>query len=176
MLSSSLILVAIVFALFSTLSVNGSDNNLRGAHTSDINRAHSLPNELDREESLVHGDEDRLTQDRSENNLLRVNTSEINKVYPLSDEIDQADSLVRSDEDRVIRDRELAKKCRNKKCTRKSKKCLTGFRAVCLGRNTNNERCKCKQKPKSCVCNTDCPLGFDPICITEDMPCECRSA
>jgi len=107
-------LVVIVFALFSTLSVNGSDNNLRGADALDINRAHSLPNEIDREELLVHGDEDPLIQDGSENNILRVDTSERNKVYPLSDEIDQADSLVRSDEDRVIQNREL-KRCNGKK-------------------------------------------------------------
>jgi len=167
MLSLSLILVAIVFALFSTLSVNGSDNNLRGADTSDINRAYSLPNGIDREESLVHGDEDRLIQDRSENNLLRVDTSEINKVYPLSDEIDQANSLVRSDENRVIRDRELAKKCANKKC----KKCPKRKKAVCVGKNTNKERCKCK--PKTCDCN--CPKGYEPNCTLVPGLCICKS-
>jgi len=172
MLLSSLILVAIVFALFSTLSVNGSDNNLRNADTSDINIAYSLPNEIDREELLVHGNEDRLMHDRSENNLLRVDTSEINKVYPLSDEIYQADSLVRSDEDWAIQDRELGKICGrgNRNC-----KCKKKFRAICIGRNTNKEHCKCKRKLKTkpCVCRPDCPKGYDPVCIIPGL-CRCR--
>jgi len=157
-------LVVIVFALFSTLSVNGSDNNLRGADALDINRAHSLPNEIDREELLVHVDEDPLIQDGSENNILRVDTSERNKVYPLSDEIDQADSLVRSDEDRVIQNREL-KRCNGKKC----KKCKKNKKAICIRKKTNRESCKCtpKLKPK-------CPDGYDLVCLVGIDFCRCR--
>jgi len=162
-------LVVIVFALFSTLSVNGSDNNLRGTDALDINRAYSLPNEIDREELLVHGDEDPLIQDGSENNILRVDTSERNKVYPLSNEIDQADSLVHSDEDRVIQNRELVKKCGGKKC-----KCNGRKKATCININQKSEKCKCRPKKSQPKKPKECPKDYDLVCFP-GISCQCRS-